>query len=50
MGLAFLDARPRREERRLAKKFPEYADCQQRVRELVPFLYTSRRRTYRRRS
>ena len=35
----FLDAKSRREERWLAERFPAYADYQQRVRKLIPFLY-----------
>jgi protein-S-isoprenylcysteine O-methyltransferase Ste14 len=35
----FLDAKSRREERWLAERFPDYADYQQRVRKLIPFLY-----------
>jgi protein-S-isoprenylcysteine O-methyltransferase Ste14 len=35
----FFDAKSRREERYLARQFPEYADYQQRVRKLIPFVY-----------
>ncbi|RPI93163.1 MAG: isoprenylcysteine carboxylmethyltransferase family protein, partial [Chloroflexi bacterium] len=35
----FFDIKTRREERWLARKFPEYAGYQQRVRKLIPFIY-----------
>jgi protein-S-isoprenylcysteine O-methyltransferase Ste14 len=35
----FLDLKSRREEKWLMEKFPNYADYQQRVRKLVPFVY-----------
>lgn len=35
----FFDVKSRREERMLARKFPAYADYQQRVRKLIPYIY-----------
>ncbi len=37
--LPFFDIKTRREERMLAAKFPPYADYQQRVRKLIPYIY-----------
>ena len=37
--LVFFDIKSRREERWLARKFPEYAAYQRRVRKLIPFVY-----------
>ena len=37
--LAFFDIKSRREERWLARKFPDYAAYQTRVRKLIPFIY-----------
>ncbi len=35
----FFDIKSRREEKRLADKFPEYSDYQGRVCKLIPFVY-----------
>jgi protein-S-isoprenylcysteine O-methyltransferase Ste14 len=44
LGLAaamfvFLDAKARHEERRLQRKFPDYADYARHVRRLLPWVY-----------